>query len=103
MYVVGVHRDVVQIMSMEDISSVTFIVHKRGYYRLETAKALLEEDIAYSLLYAVAGWKDNGTMRVSWISRLVDLEQSALKKHSCRPNTEIYLSSVNNLKRRVLQ
>jgi putative N6-adenine-specific DNA methylase len=71
---VRIHRDVVQL----SIDTSLTPLHRRGY-RLETAKAPLREDIAYSMLYA-AGIRDyQGLIDPLCGSGTVAIEGAAMK------------------------
>jgi putative N6-adenine-specific DNA methylase len=71
---VRLHRDVVQL----SIDTSLTPLHRRGY-RLETAKAPLREDIAYSMLYA-AGIRDyQGLMDPMCGSGTIAIEGAAMK------------------------
>ena len=71
---VRVHRDVVQI----SIDTSSTPLHQRGY-RLETAKAPLREDIAYSMLYAAGLQKYQGLLDPMCGSGTIAIEGAAMK------------------------
>lgn len=71
---VRIHRDVVQL----SIDTSLTPLHRRGY-RLETAKAPLREDIAYSMLYAAGIRNYHGLMDPLCGSGTIAIEGAAMK------------------------